>query len=81
MADLEVPTPDAPLPQTLLPALVREVRGEQRRRSLLTAAVAARRWRPVFVSALAIAGVFDESTPTATSARDAHRQPPRRPGG
>ena len=67
VADLEVPTPDAPLPQTLLPALVREVRGEQRRRSLLTAAVAAA-VAAVFVSALAIGGVFDESTPTATSA-------------
>lgn len=67
VADLEVPTPDAPLPQTLLPALVREVRGEQRRRSLLTAAVAAA-VAAVFVSALAIGGVFDESTPTSTSA-------------
>ncbi len=67
VADLEVPTPDAPLPQTLLPALVREVRGEQRRRSLLTAAVAAA-VAAVFVSALAIGGVFDESTPTTTSA-------------
>ncbi|HEU5456844.1 MAG TPA: zf-HC2 domain-containing protein, partial [Nocardioides sp.] len=67
VADLEVPTPDAPLPQTLLPALVREVRGEQRRRSLLTAAVAAA-VAAVFVSALAIGGAFDESTPTTSAA-------------
>jgi hypothetical protein len=67
VADLEVPTPDAPLPQTLLPALVREVRGEQRRRSVLTAAVAAA-VAAVFVSALAIGGAFDRSTPTTTTA-------------
>ena len=41
VADLEARTPDAPLPSTLLPALVREVRGEQRRRSVFTALVAA----------------------------------------
>ena len=78
VADLEVPTPDAPLPPTLLPALVREVRGEQRRRSVLTAAVAAA-VAAVFVSALAIGGAFDRSTPTtsATSPR-AHGQPHRR---
>ena len=67
VADLEVPTPDAPLPQTLLPALVREVRGEQRRRSVLTAAVAAA-VAAVFVSALAIGGAFDRSTPTTSAA-------------
>ncbi len=40
-ADIEVPVVDAPLPPTLLPSLVREVRGAQRRRSLVTATVAA----------------------------------------
>jgi Putative zinc-finger len=72
VADLEVPMPDAPLPPTLLPALVHEVRGEQRRRSVLTAAVAAA-VAAVFVSALAIGGAFDRTpapeaaaTPTAT---------------
>ena len=74
VADLEVPTPDAPLPQTLLPALVREVRGEQRRRSVLTAAVAAA-VAAVFVSALAIGGAFDRSTPHRPRRRDAHGQP------
>jgi anti-sigma factor RsiW len=67
VADLEVPTPAAPLPQTLLPALVREVRGEQRRRSVLTAAVAAA-VAAVFVSALAIGGAFDRSTPPTSAA-------------
>ncbi len=67
VADLEVPTPDAPLPQTLLPALVREVRGEQRRRSVLTAAIAAA-VAAVFVSALAIGGAFDRSTPPTSAA-------------
>ncbi len=68
VADLEVPTPDAPLPQTLLPALVREARGEQRRHSVLTAAVAAA-VAAVFVSALAIGGAFDRSTPTTSAAK------------
>jgi hypothetical protein len=67
VADLEVPTPDAPLPQTLLPALVREVRGEQRRRSVLTAAVAAA-VAAVVVSALAIGGAFDRSTAPSSAA-------------
>ena len=80
VADLEVPTPDAPLPQTLLPALVREVRGEQRRRSVLTAAVAAS-IAAVVVSALAIGGAFDRSpadvaaTPTATRSTIAVGEP------
>jgi hypothetical protein len=80
VADLEVPTPDAPLPQTLLPALVREVRGEQRRRSVLTAAVAAS-IAAVVVSALAIGGAFDRSpadvaaTPTVTRSTIAVGEP------
>ena len=41
VADIEVPVVDAPVPPTLLPSLVREVRGAQRRRSVVTAAVAA----------------------------------------
>ena len=80
VADLEVPTPDAPLPHTLLPALVREVRGEQRRRSVLTAAVAAS-IAAVVVSALAIGGAFDRSpaevaaTPTVTRSTIAVGEP------
>jgi hypothetical protein len=80
VADLEVPTPDAPLPPTLLPALVREVRGEQRRRSVLTAAVAAS-IAAVVVSALAIGGAFDRSpadvaaTPTVTRSTIAVGEP------
>ena len=71
--------PDAPLPPTLLPALVHEVRGEQRRRSVLTAAVAAA-MAAVVVSALAIGGAFDRSpaevaaTPTATRSTIAGRR-------
>lgn len=67
VADLEVPTPDAPLPPTLLPALVREARGQQRRRSVLTAAVAAA-VAAVFVSALAVGGAFDRSSTTTAGA-------------
>ena len=67
LADLEVPVPQEPLPTTLLPALVHEVRGEQRRRSVLTAAVAAA-VAAVAVGALAVGGAFDRSdVVTATS--------------
>lgn len=82
VADLEVPTPDAPLPPTLLPALVREARGQQRRRSVLTAAVAAA-VAAVFVSALAVGGAFDRSNsptaagpPTVTPSASASRAAP-----
>ncbi len=67
VADLEARTPDAPLPSTLLPALVREVQGQQRRRSLLTAAIAAA-VAALFVGALAVGGVFDRSSPTTSAA-------------
>ena len=67
VADLEARTPDAPLPSTLLPALVREVRGQQRRRSVLTALVAAA-VAALFVGALAVGGLFDRSSTPATSA-------------
>ncbi len=67
VADLEARTPDAPLPSTLLPALVREVRGQQRRRSVLTAAVAAA-VAALFVGALAVGGVFDRSSPATSAA-------------
>ncbi|MFL6081339.1 MAG: anti-sigma factor family protein [Ornithinibacter sp.] len=70
VGDLEARTPDAPLPSTLLPALVREVRGQQRRRSVLTAAVAAA-VAALFVGALAVGGVFDRSTPPASAASPA----------
>ncbi len=69
-ADLEARTPDAPLPSTLLPALVREVRGEQRRRSVLTAALAAA-VAALFVGALAFGGVFDRSSTPASAASPA----------
>jgi hypothetical protein len=78
VADLEVPVPDAPLPSTLLPALVHEARGEQRRRSVLTAAVAAA-VAAVVVSALAIGGVFGRTAgqsaapPTASHSAAAGR--------
>ena len=70
VADLEARTPDAPLPSTLLPALVREVRGEQRRRSVLTAALAAA-VAALFVGALAVGGVFDRSEAPVSAASPA----------
>jgi len=67
MSEIEMRPPDAPLPQTLLPALVREVRGEQRRRSVFTAVLAAA-VAAVFVGALAVGGAFDRSTPSTSAA-------------
>jgi len=63
VGDLE-PAAVPPLPPTLLPSLVREVRGSQRRRSVLVAAVAAS-VATVAVGALAVGGVFDGREPTA----------------
>jgi hypothetical protein len=70
VADLEARTPDAPLPSTLLPALVREARGEQRRRSVVTAGLAAAA-AAVFVGALAAGGVFDRSSAPTSAASPA----------
>jgi anti-sigma factor RsiW len=61
VADLEVPAPETPLPPTLLPALVRQVRGAQRRRSVLTVGLAAAA-AAVVGAALAAGGAFDRST-------------------
>jgi predicted anti-sigma-YlaC factor YlaD len=41
LATVQEPVPDPPVPATLLPALVREVRSSQRRRLLVTAGLAA----------------------------------------
>ena len=57
LADLDAPPVAAPLPETLLPSLVRQVRGTQRRRSILTAAVAAA-VAAVAVGSLALGGAF-----------------------
>ena len=57
VADLEAST-GPPLPNTILPALVREVRGAQRRRSAVIAAVAAAA-AAVVVGALAVAAGLD----------------------
>jgi Putative zinc-finger len=58
-----------PLPPTLLPSLVREVRGSQRRRSVLVAAAAAAVAVVAAVGALAAGGVLggDEAPTTASS--------------
>lgn len=77
-----------PLPDTILPALVREVRGAQRRRSVLVAAVAAS-VAAVAVAAFAIAGGLGEgrgdggdrptAAPTSTTASPTGR--PMLPSG
>ncbi len=71
--DLE-PASGPPLPPTLLPSLVREVRGSERRRSVLIAVVAgsvAATVAAVAVGGLAVGGAFDDgreptSTPSTT---------------
>ena len=72
VGDLE-PAAVPPLPPTLLPSLVREVRGSQRRRSVLVAAVAAS-VAAVAVGALAVGGVFDGREPTAAAVPVPHRR-------
>lgn len=54
---LESPPPDVPVPETLLPALVHEVRRSQRRRVLVTAGVAAAAAVAVVVGGFATLGV------------------------
>lgn len=64
--DLE-PGADPPVPPSLLPSLVREVRGSQRRRSALVAVVAASA-AAVAVGALAVGGAIgDGREPTSTT--------------
>jgi hypothetical protein len=58
------PAPVPPLPDTLLPALVRDVRADQRRRSALVAAVAAA-VAALAVGGLAVGGAFDRGTSAA----------------
>ena len=62
--DLEPPTAP-PVPPTLLPSLVREVRGSERRRTVLIATVAASAAAAVAavaVGTLAVGGAFDDPT-------------------
>lgn len=64
-SDLAASVP--PLPPTLLPSLVREVRGSQRRRSVLVAAAAAAVAVVAAVGALAVGGVLRGDDPPATA--------------
>lgn len=56
---LASPRADEPVPGTLLPALVRQVRRRQRRRAIATAGVAAAAVVAVAVGSFSIAGAFD----------------------
>jgi hypothetical protein len=66
---LDEPPADQPVPDTLLPRLVREVRRGQRRRMLLVAGGAAAATLVVVGGWLAVAGVFgeDEKPPVAAA--------------
>ena len=73
--DLE-PDAGAPLPPTLLPSLVREVRRSQRRRSIVVAAVAAA-VTAVAVGALAVGSAGgDDGPPTAVAPSRSVASPP-----
>ena len=64
---LTVPVPGQPVPETLLPSLVREVRRAQRRRVFVVAGVAAASVVTVALGALAVGGALDgdAGTPAA----------------
>lgn len=76
VTDIE-PEPARPLPPTLLPPLVREVRRSQRRRSALVGALAAS-VATVAVGALAVGGVLDGAR-TAAAPSAASTTAPGRP--
>ncbi|MGZ5415693.1 MAG: anti-sigma factor family protein [Nocardioides sp.] len=65
-AMLTEPVPSDPVPETLLPSLVREVRRTQRRRALVVAGVAAATVVTVVLGALSVGGALDgNGAPTA----------------
>jgi len=64
---LQSPAPEDPVPETLLPALVREVRRGRRRRSLATGGLVAAAAATVAVASLSLTGVpGGDGTPTAS---------------
>jgi hypothetical protein len=60
---LTSPPVEVPVPETLLPALVREVRRVQRRRTFLTAGAAAAAAAVLVVGTLATTGALDQERP------------------
>jgi anti-sigma factor RsiW len=64
-AVLENPDDVEPVPETLLPALVRDVRRAGRRRTLVTAGLAAAAAVVVAAVPLAVSGALDRGTPSA----------------
>ena len=76
LASIESPPADAPLPETLLPALVHEVRRQQRRRLLVTGAVAAAAATVLTVGSLAaIRSGGEAPTPQAATPPSASAAP------
>lgn len=74
---LESPPGEDPVPATLLPALVREVRRSQRRRLLVTAGLAAAATVAVAAGAVATSGVIDrDRTPVAAPPSASSTGPP-----
>jgi hypothetical protein len=61
------PPTGEPVPETLLPALVHEVRRHQRRRVFLAAGLAAAATAAVVVGSLAVTGAFDTDPPPAAT--------------
>jgi anti-sigma factor RsiW len=75
LASIESPPEQVPLPDTLLPALVHEVRRQQRRRLVLTGAVAAAAAAVLTVGSLTAFGGADEPIPQAAPPPSASTAP------
>ena len=65
LATIEYPPAEVPVPDTLLPTLVREVRRSQQRRLFVTGAVAAAAAAVLTVGSLTVLGGAGEQTPLA----------------
>lgn len=76
---LEVPPVQVPVPDTLLPNLINDVRRARRRRTWTTAAVAAAAAVVVTVSPLAVFGAFDRGSDTASPPAPTATLEPSRP--
>ena len=77
---LELPPTPEPVPATLLPNLVREVRRQRLRRTWVAAAVAAAALGAVTTGSLALTGAFDEQPAPVVTAPVATGVPMRRVG-
>ena len=73
---LDSPPVGDPVPNTLLPSLVRHARRSQRRRMLATAGVAATAAAAIALGAVAVTGAFDDDSPPAAAPSEIRSVPP-----